>query len=217
MSIYFPTEEVGIGLPMPGIELKLVPQGARYEIRIRGQLITPGYLDKPELNREIFDDEGFYRTGDTAQFHDPHDIQKGLKFAGRLAEDFKLATGTWIAAGRLRAELLEATAPLLADVVVCGENRDYVAVLAWGRTPGANIREDLARRLAAFNAGRGQSERIGRVKLLTEPPSADQHEVSDKGTINQRVTMMRRAADVEQLYTNPPDDDLIVPASQATG
>jgi feruloyl-CoA synthase len=217
MSIYFPTEEVGIGLPMPGIELKLVPQGARYEIRIRGQVITPGYLDKPELNREIFDDEGFYRTGDTAQFHDPHDIQKGLKFAGRLAEDFKLATGTWIAAGRLRAELLEATAPLLTDVVVCGENRDYVAVLAWGRTPGANIREDLARRLAAFNAGRGQSERIGRVKLLTEPPSADQHEVSDKGTINQRVTMMRRAADVEQLYTNSPADDLIVPASQATG
>ena len=193
MSIYFPTEEVGIGLPMPGIELKLVPQDARYEIRIRGQLTTPGYLDKPELNREIFDDEGFYRTGDTAQFHDPQDVQKGLKFAGRLAEDFKLATGTWITAGRLRAELLEATAPLLADVVVCGENRDYVALLAWARIAGADIRDELARRLAVFNAGRGQSERVARLKLLVEPPSADQHEVSDKGTINQRVTMMRRA------------------------
>jgi feruloyl-CoA synthase len=190
-----------------------VPQGERYEIRIRGQLVTPGYLDQPELNREIFDDEGFYRTGDTAQFHDPHDIRKGLKFAGRLAEDFKLATGTWITAGRLRAEVLEAMAPLLADAVVCGENRNYVALLAWPRTPGPASREELSRRLAAFNAGRGQSERIARLKLLTEPPSADQHEVSDKGTINQRVTMMRRAVDVERLYADPPADDLIVPVT----
>ena len=112
MAIYFPTEEVGIGLPMPGITLKLVPTGPRYEVRLRGPMITPGYLSNPEANRGIFDDEGFYRTGDTAQLHDAADIQKGLKFAGRLAEDFKLATGTWVAAGRLRAEFLEACAPL---------------------------------------------------------------------------------------------------------
>ncbi len=112
MSIYFPTEEVGIGLPMPGMTLKLVPNGPRYEVRVRGQIVTPGYLSNPEVNRGIFDEEGFYRTGDTAQLHDPADIQKGLRFAGRLAEDFKLSTGSWVAAGKLRAEFLEAFSPL---------------------------------------------------------------------------------------------------------
>lgn len=212
MSIYFPTEEVGIGLPMPGTQLKLVPQGERYEVRIRGPLVTPGYLANPDANRGIFDEEGYYRTGDTAQFHDAADIQKGLKFAGRLAEDFKLATGTWIAAGRLRAEILEATTPLLADVVVCGENQPYIALLAWPRASVPDLHDVLTHKLAAFNAGRGQSERVARVLLLTEPPSADHHEVSDKGTINQRVTIQRRASDVAKLYADPPAADLIQPS-----
>ncbi len=167
MAIYFPTEEVGIGLPMPGITLKLVPNGPRYEVRLRGPMITPGYLANPEANRGIFDDEGFYRTGDTAQLHDPDDIQKGLKFAGRLAEDFKLATGTWVAAGRLRAELLEAFAPLLAEVLVCGENREYVALLGWPKTPeAATATADLSARLAGFNAARGSSERAERLVVV---------------------------------------------------
>jgi feruloyl-CoA synthase len=210
MAIYFPTEEVGIGLPMPGITLKLVPTGPRYEVRLRGPMITPGYLWSPEANRGIFDDEGFYRTGDTAQLHDPADIQKGLKFAGRLAEDFKLATGTWVAAGRLRAEFLEAFAPLLADVLVCGENREYLALLAWPKSAeaAANTAE-LSARLAAFNAGRGSSERVERLLLLTEPPSADQHEVSDKGTINQRVALARRSTDVDRVYAPTPGPDVI--------
>ena len=213
MAIYFPTEEVGIGLPMPGITLKLVPNGPRYEVRLRGPMITPGYLANPEANRGIFDDEGFYRTGDTAQLHDPDDIQKGLKFAGRLAEDFKLATGTWVAAGRLRAELLEAFAPLLAEVLVCGENREYVALLGWPKTPeAATATADLSARLASFNAARGSSERAERLVLLTEPPSADHHEVSDKGTINQRVALTRRADDVERLYAHPPGPGVILPA-----
>ena len=216
MSIYFPTEEVGIGLPMPGMTLKLVPRGPRYEVLVRGQIVTPGYLGNAEANRAIFDDEGYYRTGDTAQFHDPGDIAKGLKFAGRLAEEFKLATGTWVAAGRVRAEVLEATAPLLADVVVCGENLGYVALLAWPRAPVApDLRERLAARLATYNAGRGHSERIERLALLSEPPSADQHEVSDKGTINQRVTLARRAADVERLYADPPAPDVVLPSAAA--
>jgi len=213
MSIYFPTETVGIGLPMPGMSLKLVPHGPRFEVRIRGQIVTPGYLGNPDANRDIFDDEGYYRTGDTAQFHDIDDIGKGLKFAGRLAEDFKLATGTWVSAGRLRAEVLEATAPLLADVVVCGESLPYVALLGWSKVAtGPAVAPELARRLAAYNTGRGLSERVERLALLDDPPAADQHEVSDKGTINQRVALTRRAADVVRLYAEPPGPDVILPA-----
>ena len=214
MSIYFPTEEVGIGLPMPGLALKLVPIGPRYEVRLRGQMVMKGYVSNPEANRDIFDDEGFYRTGDTAQFHDPSDIGKGLKFAGRLAEDFKLATGSWVSAGRLRTQLLEALAPLLSDVLVCGETNSYLALLAWpsvaGREAGAGLASQLAQRLATFNQGRGASERIERLRLLDEPPSANAHEVSDKGTINQRVALERRSADVQLLYADPPDSATIL-------
>ena len=218
MAIYFPTEQVGIGLPMPGLTLKLVPTGARYEVRLRGPMITPGYLSNPEANRDIFDEEGFYRTGDTAQFHDPRDIGKGLKFAGRLAEDFKLASGTWVSAGRLRAQLLEACAPLLSELLVCGEMRAYVALLAWpsalGRQAGASLAQELAERLASFNSGRGATERVERLRLLDQAPSVDAHEVSDKGTINQRVALARRAADVERLYAEPPDRSAILSAAQ---
>ena len=214
MSIYFPTEEVGIGLPMPGLALKLVPIGPRYEVRLRGQMVMKGYVSNPEANRDIFDDEGFYRTGDTAQFHDPSDIGKGLKFAGRLAEDFKLATGSWVSAGRLRTQLLEAFAPLLSDVLVCGETNSYLALLAWpsaaGREAGVGLASQLAQRLATFNQGRGASERIERLRLLDEPPSANAHEVSDKGTINQRVALERRSADVQLLYADPPDSATIL-------
>lgn len=212
MAIYFPTEDVGIGLPMPGLTVKLVPLGPRYEVRMRGPMITPGYLSNPQANREIFDDEGYYRTGDTAQYHDPHDLQKGLKFAGRLAEDFKLATGTWVSAGRLRAAFLEAFTPWISDVLVCGEHRDRIAVLAWPK-PGASPApaNDLAARLFEFNAGRGSSERIDRLLLLAEPPSVDHHEVSDKGTINQRVALARRGADVERVYSEVPGSGVIVP------
>ncbi len=217
MSIYFPTDDVGIGLPMPGLSLKLVPTGSRYEVRLRGPMVMSGYAENPEANRDIFDEEGFYRTGDTAQFHDEGDIAKGLKFAGRLAEDFKLASGTWVSAGRLRPQLLEALAPLVSDVLVCGETHAYVAILAWpspaGREMGEGLAPQLAGRLAVFNAGRGTSERIERLTLLVEPPRADAHEVSDKGTINQRVALKRRAADVERLYADPSDPSTILPAS----
>lgn len=216
MSIYFPTEAVGIGLPMPGMTLKLVPNGPRYEVRVRGQIVTPGYLANPEANRDIFDEDGFYRTGDTAQMHDPQDIQKGLRFAGRMAEDFKLGTGSWVAAGKLRAEFLEAFAPLIADVVVCGENLSFVALLAWPKAPRTpELCAELQARLQQFNAGRGLSERVERLALLTEPPSADQHEVSDKGTINQRVAQARRGADVQRLYERTPGPEIILPAQNA--
>jgi feruloyl-CoA synthase len=219
MAIYFPTEAVGIGLPMPGITLKLVPQGERFEVRLRGPMVTRGYLRNPEANVGIFDDEGYYRTGDTAQFHDPDDIGKGLRFAGRLAEDFKLASGSWVSAGRLRAQLLEACAPAISDVLVCGEGRDFIALLAWPNPTAARSLPDLCGHIAAalerFNAGRGSSERIERLALLGEPPSVDQHEVSDKGTINQRVALTRRAAAVDALYAANPAAEVIVASAAA--
>jgi feruloyl-CoA synthase len=205
MAIYFPTEEVGIGLPMPGLTLKLVPNADRYEVRLKGPMITPGYLGlSDEDNRKIFDDEGFYRTGDAAQLHDPNDLGKGLKFAGRLAEEFKLSSGTWVSAGRLRAQLIEALSPLVSDLLICGENRDRLAILAWPKAAiDAALEADIAARLRSFNAGRGASERITSFSILREPPSVDAHEVSDKGTINQRVALLRRAADVDRLYQQP--------------
>ena len=217
MAIYFPTDEVGIGLPMPGLSLKLVPNGPRYEVRLRGPMVMKGYVGQAAGNSEIFDDEGFYRTGDTAQFHDPEDIGKGLKFAGRLAEDFKLASGTWVSAGRLRAQVIEALAPLVSDVLVCGEGHAYVALLAWpsasGREMGDALARQLGERLELFNASRGTSERIERLALLTDPPSVNAHEVSDKGTINQRVAMARRAADVLRLYAEPLNPSTILPTA----
>lgn len=201
MSIYFPTEDVGIGLPMPGLTLKLVPNADRYEVRLKGPMITPGYLGQESSNHEIFDDEGFYRTGDAAQWHDPAAIGKGLKFAGRLTEEFKLSNGTWVRAGHLRAMLLETFAPRVADLLLCGENRDRLALLVWPRSViDETLRAELSRRLDVFNQGRGSSERIAAMGLLQEPPSADAHEVSDKGTVNQRVALARRNAAVEQLY-----------------
>ena len=214
MSIYFPTEQVGIGLPMPGLTLKLVPDADRYEVRLKGPMVTTGYLGHGEKNRELFDDEGFYITGDAAQWHDPTDVGKGLRFAGRLVEEFKLSNGTWVRAGRLRALLIEALSPLIADLLLCGENRDHLAVLAWPKTAIDDAgRNELARRLSAFNEGRGSSERIAALALLSEPPNGNAHEVSDKGTVNQRVALARRAADVERLYARDPrDPGVIVPA-----
>jgi len=205
MSIYFPTEEVGIGLPMPGLTLKLIPNADRYEVRLKGPMVTPGYLGQDSSKHEIFDDEGFYCTGDAAQWHDPAKIGKGLKFAGRLTEEFKLSNGTWVRAGRLRTLVLEACAPLLADLLLCGENRDRLAILAWPRAAiDETLRSELSRRLAVFNEGRGSSERISAMGLLRDPPRANTHELSDKGTINQRVALTRRSAAVEQLYAADP-------------
>ena len=215
MAIYFSTEKVGIGLPMPGLTLKLVPIDSRYEVRLRGQMITPGYLNNQSANEGLFDTEGFYCTGDTAQFHDPQDIGAGLSFAGRLSEEFKLASGSWVSAGRLRTQLLEACTPLLSDLLLCGESRDYLAALAWrsaaGKAAGTAIESQLAELLRQFNAGRGVSERIARMALLNEPPSIDAHEVSDKGTINQRISLARRSRDVERLYASRADSTVIVP------
>jgi feruloyl-CoA synthase len=228
MVIHFETDKIGVGLPVPGAVVKLVPHDDRYEVRVAGPMVTPGYL---QGDAQIFDEEGFYKLGDLARFHDEADPTQGLAFAGRLAEEFKLASGAWVYGGQLRDGLLKALAPLCLDLVICGDSRPNLAILAWPNPQGVRgalkadagadvaglirspaFRDDVAARLRAHNAAHPSlSMRIDRCLFLTDPPSANAHEMSDKGTINRRIVMERRAADVSRLYAEGPDADVIVP------
>jgi feruloyl-CoA synthase len=225
-----------IGLPLPGVELKLVPGGGKLEARLRGANITPGYWRSPALTAAAFDDEGFYKIGDALKFDDPTDPAKGLIFDGRIAEDFKLATGTWVSVGPLRAAFIAQCAPYVRDVVIAAPDRDEITALvipdvdacrklAPGLPPDApaatvlgdtRVRQTFAGFLDALSApGRGTSARVRRAILLAEPPSLDVGEVTDKGSINQRVVLSHRAALVDQLYADPPPPDVIVAGRSA--
>jgi feruloyl-CoA synthase len=217
-----------IGVPLPGTEVKLVPaeEGA-YEIRARGPMVTPGYYGRPDLTAAAFDDEGFYRSGDAVAFADPGDPNAGLVFRGRIAEDFKLTTGTFVRVGALRTALLSA-APVLSDAVLTGENRDYVGALAWLNSPQAvkqlgalprpegdliihdDLRQLLAGALAAHNDNAGSSVRIERLLVMAEPAGLDAGEITDKGYVNQRRVLARRAGLVEMLYADPVPAGVIV-------
>ena len=188
-------DATNMGLPPPGEEIKLVPIGEKYEARLKGPNITPGYWRQPELTRAAFDEEGYYRLGDTFAFDK---IEKGLLFRGRMAEDFKLSSGTWVHVGPLRARLIEHFAPLVRDVVITGEGRSEVGALIFPAAKG-----DFLARLRSFPST-GSSNRIARAMVLDEPPSLDAGEVTDKGSINQRAVLKRRAALVEELYREPP-------------
>jgi len=225
-------EQIGnIGLPLPGLELKLVPNEGKLETRMKGPNITPGYWRAPALTAAAFDEEGFYKIGDALKFVDAGDPAKGLLFDGRIAEDFKLATGTWVSVGPLRMAVITACAPLVRDVVLAGPDRDEVAALiipdveacrtlAPHLPPDAapvvvlaqsQVRQAFARFLEALSdPSRGTSARIGRAILLAEPPSLDVGEVTDKGSINQRAVLAHRAALVEELYADPPSVNVIV-------
>jgi len=220
------TEQAGvIGIPIPGVELKLVPQGAKLEARIRGPNITPGYWRQPELTRQAFDEEGFYKFGDAVRFVDPSDIHKGLLFDGRFSEDFKLASGTWVSVGPLRAKILSRLAPFVRDVVVAGHDRDEVGILIFAdlhaccalsgdsssKAPAPseilshpNVRAHFQRLLDELAVeSTGTSNRVTRAILVEEPPSLDAGEVTDKGSLNQRVVLDRRTVMVEELYAEP--------------
>jgi feruloyl-CoA synthase len=219
-----------IGVPAPGVEIKLVPNGAKLEIRVRGPNVTPGYWKRSDLTAAAFDDEGFYQPGDAVRLADVADPDKGVVFDGRLAEDFKLMSGTWVHVGALRVALLAAASPALQDAVITGADRAEIAVLAWlniggcqkligdGAPPSLaelarhpSVRAHVARSLADWNAAHaGSSERIARILLLSEPPSIDGNEITDKGYINQRLTLERRAADVARLFAATADPDVIV-------
>lgn len=219
-NVYWNVERTGLmGLPLPGVTLKLVPAGERLELRIRGPQIMAGYLNRPDLNAEAFDEEGFFRTGDAVRWIDPKAPAAGLEFAGRVAEDFKLQSGTWVQSSILRLALLDALQPLVTDLVIAGPDRPWLGALIWldataiaARDPEA-IRTELARKLAAFNSGaRGGSTQIRRLLPLVDPPSLAAGEVTDKRSINQRLALQRRAADVERLYVEPADPATIAPA-----
>jgi feruloyl-CoA synthase len=220
-----------IGVPAPGVELKLVPNDGKLEARLRGPAITPGYWRQPELTKAAFDEEGFYSLGDAFAFVDPADVSKGFAFDGRVAENFKLTSGTWVSVGPLRERILAHFAPLLRDVVICGHDRATLAVLAFPNPTGAAkaipglpadasgaaiaahpaMRAALAERLKSFAAtATGSSNRVERLMLLAEPPSSEGGEITDKGSINQRAVLARRAALVAALYADPPGVEVIV-------
>ena len=219
-----------IGVPLPGTEVKLVPAEDAYEIRVKGPNVTPGYFARPDLTAAAFDPAGFYQTGDAVEFADPADPadpDAGLVFRGRIAEDFKLETGTFVRVGALRAALLSAI-PVLSDAVLAGENRDFVCALAWLNAaearkllgaepaPDGNLIVDqdlhdlLARALAEHNDAAGSSARVERLLLMAHPASLDGGEITDKGYVNQRKVLARRAALVELLYADPPPAGVIV-------
>ena len=201
MGRMWETEDAtNMGLPPPGEELKLVPLAGKFEARVRGPNITPGYWRQPRLTEAAFDEEGFYRLGDSFVFADGKP-EEGLLFRGRIAEDFKLSTGTFVHVGPLRARILEHFAPLVRDVVITGENRDEVGALIF--PAGAVNLEEMRARLKTLPSS-GTSNRVGRALVLDEPPSLDAGEMTDKGSLNQRVVLARRAADVERLYRDPP-------------
>ena len=208
-----------IGLPAPGVELKLLPAGDKLEIRVRGPNVTPGYLGQPELTAKAFDEEGYYRIGDAVRFADAARPEAGLVFDGRVAEDFKLSSGTWVNVGAVRIKGIELLAPVAQDIVVTGHDSNAVGFLVFANVPAcrtlaqlpadapaaealahAAVREHVRRGLAAMQAlGGGSSTHASRALLMAEPPSVDAGEITDKGYINQSAVLARRAALVAQL------------------
>jgi feruloyl-CoA synthase len=219
LSVSGTVERMGLlGLPLPGFVIKLVPADDRYELRVKGPNVTPGYYNDPAANASAFDAEGFLRTGDAARWIDDAAPQAGLAFAGRLAEEFKLASGTWVHATAVRAELLAALQPDVRELVIAAPDKDWLGALIWLDPASGDARAALAARLAAYNAratgpGSGSSTRILRLLPLAEPPSARAGEITDKSTINMRRVRERRASDVARLYADPPDPAAILPVA----
>ena len=210
-SVHFPMERAGvIGLPVAECELKLVPAAGKLEVRVRGPNVTPGYYKRPDLTKLAFDEEGFYRIGDAVKLADAADPAKGIVFDGRVAEDFKLSTGTWVHVGAVRVKLIAAADPLIQDAVITGHDRSEIGALVF-LSPGTKdmshvaLRDRLAAVLRKLAAEGGSSMAPRRILLMTEPPSIDANEITDKGYMNQRAVLDRRAALVEKLYSESPD------------
>src|SRR5687768_343465 len=210
-SVHFHMERAGvIGLPVAGCELKLVPAAGKLEVRVRGPHVTPGYYGRPDLTKAAFDEEGFYRIGDAVKFARPDDPSAGVVFDGRVAEDFKLSTGTWVSAGAVRVRLIAAADPLIQDAVITGHDRDQVGALVFlspatkDMSPVA-VRSRLAGVLEKLAQEGGSSTYPARLLVMNEAPSIDANEITDKGYMNQRAVLERRAALVEKLYSDSPD------------
>lgn len=230
-SVHFGIEKAGvIGLPAPGTEIKMVPNGDKLELRVKGPNVTPGYLKRDDLTAEAFDEDGFYKIGDAGKLDDPEDPAKGIVFDGRVAEDFKLMSGTWVHVGSVRVAAIAAAAPVIQDAVVTGHDREDIGLLVFPNPAGClslcsdadkdtplaelvgrpEVRDALRRGLADHNtANPGNSTQIARVVLMAEPPNIDANEITDKGYINQRAVLDRRAALVERLYAGGTQEDVI--------
>jgi feruloyl-CoA synthase len=225
MSVKPATSRSGhVGLPVLGNDAKLVPNNGKLEVRAKGPNVTPGYWRQPELTASAFDDEGFYKFGDAIKPVDPGDFTAGFDFDGRIAEDFKLASGTWVSVGPLRARFVAACAPLVRDVVIAGINRDEVSAIVILDLDGCRlinpalppddlaatasdpvIRQAFRERLTKFlAASTGSSTRIPRAILLDAPLSIDRGEVTDKGSINQRAVLDHRSHLIDELYSPTP-------------
>ncbi|MDE5444377.1 AMP-binding protein [Bradyrhizobium sp. CSA207] len=222
---HWATDQPGeIGLPAPGLKLKLVPVSDTYEARVKGPNVTPGYLGRPDVTERAFDEEGFYRIGDTVSFLDAQKPELGLRFTGRISENFKLANGTWVSSGNMRAAILAATRGVLLDIVVSGENRESCALLCWlnptgaariSNAPGADmIRDSLVIQflrdcLREYNETVGSSERIRSFSLLKDPPSLAAGEITDKAYVNQRAVLRHRSEQVGRLYREEASQDVV--------
>lgn len=230
-AVYWNTDRGGlIGLPIPGTRMKLVPRGDKYEFRLSGPQVTPGYFKNHDANAAAFDDEGFFKTGDAVSWIDADDPVQGLVFAGRISEEFKLTNGTWVNTGALRLKVLAALTPLVSDLLITGA--DEIGILAWPNLDAlralcpdlaadapldavfahVSVRDAVADKLREHNAANGAaSTRIGRALLMAEPPSLDGGEITDKRYINQRAALDRRADLVRALLAEPPGADVIIP------
>jgi feruloyl-CoA synthase len=230
MSVRPATSRSGhVGLPVTGNEAKLVPDNGKLEVRAKGPNVTPGYWRQPELTARAFDDEGFYKFGDALKPADPDDLNAGFDFDGRIAEDFKLASGTWVSVGPLRARFVAACAPLVRDVVIAGINRDELSALVVldldgcrlinPTLPPDNLKATASdplilgafrERFTKFQAAStGSSTRITRAVLLDTPMSIDRSEVTDKGSINQRAVLEHRSQLIDELYSSTPPANVI--------
>jgi feruloyl-CoA synthase len=203
-------------LPIPGLAMRLVPDGDKLEVRIKGPMVTPGYWRDAERTAASFDADGYFRTGDAARFADPDDPARGLCFDGRLGEDFKLSSGTWVSVGPLRLALLAALAPYVRGILIAGHDRDWIGVVllpdAEACAQGAELRAAIATGLAQHNKNSpGSSTAVARAIIDPEPLSVTSGELSDKGTLNQRLGLQNRQALVETLFAEPASRVVIVP------
>ena len=221
--VHYAVDRAGVvGLPVPGCELKLVPAAGKLEVRVKGPNVTPGYYARDDLTRAAFDEEGYYRIGDALKFADPEKPERGLAFDGRIAEDFKLSTGTWVHVGAARVKLIAAGDPLIQDAVITGHGRDEVGALVFLNAQAMKakglseiaVREHLRAALhkLAVESGPGSSTHPARALVMGEAPSIDANEITDKGYINQRAVLERRTEAVERLHADPPSSDVILAA-----
>lgn len=213
-NVHWLNNRMGLmGLPLPGTSVKLAPAGGKLEFRVKGPQVSSGYLGQAELSAAAFDEDGFYRLGDAAKFAEPGNPEAGLVFDGRLSENFKLASGTFVSVGELRIGAVGAIGDAVTDAVVCGENHDVLGLLLYPNPtlPRTEVEDAVRRGLAAFNAAaKGAGGRVSRALVLPDGPDGASGEITDKGYIAQSLARARRADAVERLLAAEPSSDVMV-------